>query len=72
MLATQRPSGAVNDNIRANTNLRICLRVQTPQDSSDVIDSPAAASIRRRQPGRAYVRLGPSELHPDPDGAGHR
>ena len=32
--------GAVNENIRANTNLRIALRVQTPQDSSDVIDSP--------------------------------
>ena len=64
LLATQRPSGAVNENIRANTNLRICLRVQTAQDSSDVIESPAAARIGRGQPGRAYVRLGPSELHP--------
>ena len=64
LLATQRPSGAVNENIRANTNLRICLRVQTPQDSTDVIDSPAAAKIPRNQPGRAQVRLGPSELIP--------
>jgi len=64
LLATQRPSGAVNENIRANANLRICLRVQTPQDSSDVIDSPAAAKIARTQPGRAQVRLGPSELVP--------
>jgi S-DNA-T family DNA segregation ATPase FtsK/SpoIIIE len=64
VLATQRPSGAVNENIRANTNLRVCLRVQTPQDSSDVIDSPAAAKIPRNQPGRAQVRLGPSELIP--------
>ena len=64
LLATQRPSGAVNENIRANTNLRICLRVQTAQDSSDVIESPVAARIGRGQPGRAYVRLGPSELHP--------
>jgi S-DNA-T family DNA segregation ATPase FtsK/SpoIIIE len=64
LLATQRPSGAVNENIRANANLRICLRVQTPQDSSDVIDSPAAARISRTQPGRAQVRLGPSELVP--------
>ncbi len=64
LLATQRPSGAVNENIRANTNLRVCLRVQTPQDSSDVIDSPAAAKIPRNQPGRAQVRLGPSELIP--------
>ncbi|MGH2915264.1 MAG: FtsK/SpoIIIE domain-containing protein [Solirubrobacteraceae bacterium] len=64
LLATQRPSGAVSENIRANTNLRVCLRVQTPQDSSDVIDSPAAARIPRHQPGRAQVRLGPSELIP--------
>jgi S-DNA-T family DNA segregation ATPase FtsK/SpoIIIE len=64
ILATQRPAGAVNENIRANTNLRICLRVQTPQDSSDVIDDPAAAKIPRTQPGRAQVRLGPSELVP--------
>ncbi len=64
LLATQRPSGAVNENIRANTNLKICLRVQTAQDSSDVIDSPLAAKIPRQQPGRAYVRLGPAELVP--------
>jgi S-DNA-T family DNA segregation ATPase FtsK/SpoIIIE len=64
LLATQRPSGAVNDNIRANTNVRVCLRVQTPQDSTDVIDSAAAAKIPRNQPGRAQVRLGPSELIP--------
>ncbi|MDQ6775292.1 MAG: FtsK/SpoIIIE domain-containing protein [Actinomycetota bacterium] len=64
LLATQRPSGAVNENIRANANLRVCLRVQTPQDSSDVIDSPEAARIGRTQPGRAQVRLGPSELIP--------
>jgi S-DNA-T family DNA segregation ATPase FtsK/SpoIIIE len=64
ILATQRPSGAVNENIRANTNLRMCLRVQAPQDSTDVIDSPAAAKIPRKQPGRAYLRLGPAELVP--------
>ncbi|HWE12542.1 MAG TPA: FtsK/SpoIIIE domain-containing protein [Solirubrobacteraceae bacterium] len=64
LLATQRPSGAVSENIRANTNIRICLRVNTAQESNDVIDSPAAALIRRGQPGRAQVRLGPSELVP--------
>ncbi len=64
LLATQRPSGAVSENIRANTNIRICLRVNTPQESADVIDSPAASVIGRSQPGRAQVRLGPSELVP--------
>lgn len=64
ILATQRPGGAVNDNIRANTNLRIALRVQDPAESSDVVGSPLAASIGRKQAGRGYVRLGPSEVFP--------
>jgi len=64
LLATQRPSGAVKDNIRANTNLRIALRVQDVGDSTDVIGQPDAARIGRDQPGRAFVRLGPSEVVP--------
>ncbi|MDQ3932399.1 MAG: FtsK/SpoIIIE domain-containing protein, partial [Actinomycetota bacterium] len=64
LLATQRPSGAVKDNIRANTNLRIALRVQDAADSSDVIGLPGAAQISRSQPGRGYVRLGPGEVVP--------
>jgi len=64
LLATQRPSGAVKDNIRANTNLRIALRVQDTGDSTDVIGQPDAARIGRDQPGRAFVRLGPSEVVP--------
>lgn len=60
ILATQRPSGAVNDNIRTNTRLRICLRVEDRQDSTDVIDVPDAADIVRL--GRACVRLRPGEV----------
>jgi S-DNA-T family DNA segregation ATPase FtsK/SpoIIIE len=62
LLATQRPQGAISDNIRANTNLRIALRMQDKSDSSDVIDQPDAAAIPRTAPGRAYVRLGPNEI----------
>ena len=62
VLATQRPSGSVSDHIRANTNLRICLRVQDEADSRDVIDGPDAATLPRRRPGRALARLGPGEL----------
>ncbi len=62
VLATQRPAGIVKDAIRANTNLRICLRVQSAADAKDVIDSPAAARIARSMPGRGYLRLGPGEL----------
>ena len=64
ILATQRPSGVVSAEIRANTNLRIALRVTDPTESSDVIDAPDAARISKATPGRAYVRLGHSSLVP--------
>jgi S-DNA-T family DNA segregation ATPase FtsK/SpoIIIE len=62
LLATQRPSGSVNANIKANTNLRIALRVQDAQDSLDIIDRRDAAELSRATPGRAYVRLGPGDV----------
>jgi DNA segregation ATPase FtsK/SpoIIIE, S-DNA-T family len=62
VLATQRPAGAVNDSIRANTNLRLSLRVQAVADSVDVLGSPKAATLDRRFPGRAVLRLGPDEF----------
>ncbi len=42
ILATQRPGGVVSPEIRANTNLRIALRVTDASESSDVIDAPDA------------------------------
>ncbi len=62
ILATQRPRGAVNANIKANTNLRIALRVQDEGDSIDIIDRKDAATLSRATPGRAYVRLGPGDV----------
>nr|WSX75367.1 FtsK/SpoIIIE domain-containing protein [Streptomyces sp. NBC_00899] len=58
VLATQRPAGVVTNDIRANTNLRISLRVTDVTDSIDVLDVPDAASISSNTPGRALVRLG--------------
>ncbi|HEV7206575.1 MAG TPA: FtsK/SpoIIIE domain-containing protein [Jatrophihabitans sp.] len=58
VLATQRPGAAVTPDIRANTSLRIALRVTDPADSTDVIDVPDAAQIDRGHPGRAYLRSG--------------
>jgi len=57
VLATQRPAGVVTADIRANTNLRIALRVTDPLESSDVIDTTDAAVIPQSIPGRALVRL---------------
>ncbi|GLW50954.1 cell division protein FtsK [Streptomyces sp. NBRC 14336] len=64
LLATQRPSGVVSPEIRANTNLRIALRVTDGGESTDVIDSPEAGHISKNTPGRAYVRLGHASLVP--------
>jgi S-DNA-T family DNA segregation ATPase FtsK/SpoIIIE len=62
VLATQRPSGAVSDDIRANTDLRIALRVQDAGESTDVVDVADAAHLPRHRPGRACIRLGPGEV----------
>ena len=64
ILATQRPSGVVSADIRANTNLRIALRMTDAAESADVIDAPDAARIARATPGRGYVRLGHASLVP--------
>ena len=64
ILATQRPAGVVNEDILANTNLRVALRVQSREDSSNVIGVPAAAGIGRAQTGRAYVKLGQDDITP--------
>ena len=55
VLATQRPGGIITGDMRANISLRICLRVRDRADSEDVIESPAAAQISDRTPGRALV-----------------
>ncbi len=64
VLATQRPAGVVNETIRANTNLRVALRVQTVADSVDVIGAPDAAGLDRLRPGRAVLRIGHDAVIP--------
>ncbi len=62
LLATQRPAGVVTDDIRANTNLRIALRLQDRTDADDVVGDAAPAGFPVGVPGRAALRLGPDEL----------
>jgi S-DNA-T family DNA segregation ATPase FtsK/SpoIIIE len=62
LLGTQRPSGVISDDIRANTNLRIALRLHDVADAADVVGDPSPASLPRTLPGRAIMRLGPDEL----------
>jgi DNA segregation ATPase FtsK/SpoIIIE, S-DNA-T family len=62
ILATQRPSGVISDDIRANTNLRLALRLHDTADALDVVGDPAPAAIPRGLAGRAVMRLGPGEV----------
>lgn len=62
VLATQRPAGVVNDDIRANTNLRLALRVNDRTDAVDVLGDELPAKFPRSVPGRCAVRLGHDEL----------
>ncbi|MCL2395557.1 MAG: FtsK/SpoIIIE domain-containing protein, partial [Acidimicrobiaceae bacterium] len=62
ILATQRPGGVVTGDLRANLNLRICLRVANPTESGDVIEVPDAARLSRDTPGRAYALTGYRDL----------
>jgi S-DNA-T family DNA segregation ATPase FtsK/SpoIIIE len=57
ILATQRPSGVVSPEIRANSNFAVALRVLSPSESSDIINRPDAAAISPATPGRAFLRI---------------
>lgn len=60
ILATQKPSGQVNEQIWSNSRFKICLKVQSSQDSNEVLKSPLAAEIK--EPGRAYLQVGNNEI----------
>jgi S-DNA-T family DNA segregation ATPase FtsK/SpoIIIE len=59
ILATQKPSGVVNDQIRSNTKFRVCLRVQDRSDSQDMLKRPEAAELT--DTGRFYLQVGYNE-----------
>ncbi len=56
ILATQKPSGIVDDQIWSNSKFKICLKVQEKADSMDVIKCPDAAALK--QVGRFYLQVG--------------
>ena len=60
ILATQKPSGVVNEQIWSNSRFRICLKVQDKSDSNEMIKCPDAAEIR--QAGRFYLQVGYNEI----------
>lgn len=61
ILATQKPSGVVNDQIWSNSRFKIALKVSEPADSKEIIHTPDAATIT--QVGRAYLQVGNNEIY---------
>lgn len=59
ILATQKPSGVVNDQIWSNSKFKICLKVQDRSDSQEMIKRPDAASIK--ETGRFFLQVGYDE-----------
>jgi S-DNA-T family DNA segregation ATPase FtsK/SpoIIIE len=61
ILATQKPSGVVDDQIWTNSKFKLCLKVQNEGDSKEMLRTPDAASIT--QAGRAYLQVGNNEIY---------
>ncbi|MBR1416202.1 MAG: type VII secretion protein EssC [Bacilli bacterium] len=61
ILATQKPSGVVNDQIWSNTKFRVCLKVQDASDSKEMLKKPDAAELK--QTGRFYLQVGYDEYY---------
>ena len=59
ILATQKPTGVVNDQIWSNSRFKVCLKVADAADSKEMIRRPDAAEIKR--PGRFYLLVGFNE-----------
>ena len=60
VLATQKPSGVVDDQIWSNARFKVCLKVSDAADSREMIRREDAAGLRR--PGQFFLLVGYSEL----------
>lgn len=61
ILATQKPSGVVDEQIWSNSRFKLCLKVQEEMDSKEVLRTMDAANITI--PGRAYLKVGNNETY---------
>lgn len=61
ILATQKPSGVVNDQIWSNSRFKICFRVQDKGDSNEILKKPDAAYLK--QVGAFYFEVGNDEYY---------
>ena len=61
ILATQKPSGVVNDQIWSNSKFKLALKVADRSDSMEILKTPDASEITL--PGRAYLQVGNNEIY---------
>ncbi|MFJ8894785.1 type VII secretion protein EssC [Leifsonia sp. NPDC102414] len=61
ILATQKPSGVVNDQIEANSTSKIALKMASEQDSNELLKTTDAAHITN--PGRGFLKVGQNEVY---------
>lgn len=61
ILATQKPTGVVDDQIWSNSKFKLALKVQDESDSKEIIKTPDAAFITKV--GRAYLQVGNNEIY---------
>ncbi len=59
ILATQKPSGVVDEQIWSNSKFKVCCKVQTVDDSNEMLRKPDAAYLR--ESGRFYLQVGYDE-----------
>lgn len=62
ILATQRPAGVIKESLRANTNLRVALRMADEDDATDILGVPDAAYFDPAIPGRGAAKTGPGRI----------
>ena len=61
ILATQKPTGVVDDQIWSNSKFKLALKVQNEADSKEFLKTADAANITL--PGRAYMQVGNNEIY---------
>ena len=61
ILATQKPSGVVNDQIWSNSKFKVCLKVQSKSDSNEMLKKPDAAFLK--QTGAFYLQVGNDDYY---------
>lgn len=61
ILATQKPSGVVNEQIWSNSKFKVCLKVQDKSDSNEVLKKPDAAFLK--QTGSFYLQVGNDDYY---------